>query len=93
MSITIIEAIDQHISELRAARAILVSSTDVLSKPGFPAKGRRGRPRSVKNEIAAPVKQKRVLSEEGKARIAAAQKKRWAAKKRAAKKEATELAG
>ena len=45
----------------------------------------RGRPAK---SVEAPIKKKRVLSEEGKKRIAAAAKKRWAAFHRTAKKAA-----
>ena len=44
----------------------------------------------VSASAAEPVMAKRVMSEEGKAKIAAAQKKRWASAKRAAKKAARE---
>ncbi len=88
MNESIIEAIDAEIVQLQQARSILLGSSDVLTslkKPG------RGRPKGSKNAVkATPVKAKRVLSAEGKAKIATAQKKRWAATKRAAKKAATE---
>lgn len=82
----IIEAIDAQIAELQKARAILAGTTDVL--PGL-TKGKRGRPKGSKN-VAAPAKTKRVMSEEGRARISAATKKRHAARKRATKKAAGE---
>ena len=55
------------------------------------AKKRGGRAGSgVSAPAAEPVMAKRVMSDEGKAKIAAAQKKRWASTKRAAKKAARE---
>ncbi len=89
MNDSIIESIDNEIAHLQQARSVLMGTSDVLSsikKPG------RGRPKGSKNTVSksAPVKAKRVMSAEGKAKIAAAQKKRWAATKRAAKKAAAE---
>lgn len=59
---------------------------------GKPAKtpGKRGRPAKADKPAKAPkaAKPKRQLSEEARARIIAAQKKRWAKVKKAAKKEA-----
>lgn len=59
---------------------------------GAPAAKRRGRPRKSSTVVAiaaavAPVKRRRKMSAEGRARIAAAAKARWA-KFRAAKKSA-----
>ncbi len=96
---TIIEAIDKEIATLQEARSILAGVS--ATTPAAPAKtGRRGRPKGSKNAAksapvavaAAPVKPKRVLSAEGRARISAAMKKRHAAKKRAAKKAESEQA-
>ena len=83
----ILEAIDSEISRLQSARALLVHGSDVAE----PAK-RRGRPKGSTNgpKVSAPIsikpakKATRTMSEEGKARIAAAQKARWAAAKKAA---------
>jgi hypothetical protein len=82
----ILEAIDQQISQLQQARALLTNQASQLQTGK-----RRGRPKSSDSKTAkvsapAAVKtSKRTMSEEGKARIAAAQKARWAAKKRATK--------
>ncbi len=83
----ILEAIDAEIAKLEEVRALLASSPDVGAAIEQQA-ARRGRPKGSSKKAAAPAKKsaKRVLSAEGKARIAAAQKARWAAKKRAAKK-------
>ena len=56
--------------------------------PLAPATKKRGRARKSAQaaSLVEPVKAKRVMSDLGKARIAAAQKKRWASAKRAAKK-------
>jgi hypothetical protein len=81
---SILASIDQQIMKLQQARALLVTN---------PASERpiahRGRPKgSVTKKVtpATPTTAKRTLSAEGKARIAAAQKKRWASLKRAAKR-------
>ena len=75
----IIQEIDSEISRLEQAKAIL---------SGIAAKRSPGRPRRtqslIKTVAAEPTK--RVMSAEGKARIAAAQKARWAKSRRAAKK-------
>lgn len=74
----IIEKIEAEIKQLQMAKAALL---------GTPAKGRRGRPRKVQ-PVVSTLSKKRFISAEGKARIAAAQKKRWAKVRRAAKKAA-----
>ena len=66
---TILEQIDEEISRLKQARALL---TDV------PIKNPVGRPK--KDLTVVVLRKKRKLSAAGKARIAAAQKARWAAK-------------
>jgi len=79
----ILSTIDAEIATLKQARALLAAGSAVTvakRKPGRPAKVAPGTP------IASPQKKKRVLSPEGRARIAAAAKKRWAAKKKAAAK-------
>jgi hypothetical protein len=84
----IIAEIDEQIRKLQQARALL-AGTDTAE----PGASRRGRPRGATNkaELTANAP-KRVLSPEGRARIAAAQKKRHAAKRRADKKAASEAA-
>lgn len=82
----ILSALDAEIYKLQQVRSILAGySAPVALKRG------PGRPKKV---VAAPQKAatglqvktgKRVLSADGKARIAAAQKKRWAAAKKTAK--------
>jgi hypothetical protein len=75
----ILAAIDAEIIKLQKARSILSSYADpVVIKRG------PGRPKQL-IVTAAKAVTKRVMSSEGKARIAAAQKKRWAAAKKAAK--------
>ena len=76
MSTTIINLIDAEIARLQQARAAIT---------GAVAKKRPGRPKSVSTPTATKPKQKRGLSPEGRARIVAALKARWAAKKKAAK--------
>ena len=71
----IITALDAEIARLQHARSIIASS-------GGPK--RRGRPaKPAPSAIAAP--QKRKLSPEARKKIAAAQKKRWAKQRAAAK--------
>ena len=75
----ILSALDEEISKLERVRQILVG--DSYSAP-TPQKRGPGRPK----KIAPPSRpRKRVMSEEARAKIAAAQKKRWAAAKKAAK--------
>ena len=69
-TIDILSLIDAEIANLQQARALLVTST---------GKKLPGRPKAV----AVPKnKPKRRMSAEGRARIAEAQRKRWAAKKK-----------
>jgi hypothetical protein len=71
----IIEAIDAEISRLQQVRSLLAQSTGIGTK--IATAGRKaGRPAK---------KAKRTLSPEARAKIAAAQKKRWAAAKKAVK--------
>jgi hypothetical protein len=87
MSITnLISEIDAEILRLQEARALLAGASSPVAK-------KRGRPAGVVKVVMsalkpakAATKAKRNLSPEGRARIAAATKVRWAAKKMAAKK-------
>jgi len=73
----LLAAIDAEIAKFEQAKALLLA--DESPKP------RRGRkPKNAKPVAVATPKKKRNLSPEARARIAEAQKKRWAAK--AAKK-------
>jgi hypothetical protein len=78
---TIIERIDSEISRLQQVRELL---------QGTEVEGERSRSVTSRvvsrNSVVKPAK--RVMSEEAKASIAAAQKKRWAKSKRAEKKAA-----
>ena len=83
----IIDVIDQEIYKLQQVRALLDEPPAI--HPTKPTTGkRRGRPKgsiNKKAEVAAPVATnmtKRTMSAEGKAKIAAAQKARWAAQKK-----------
>jgi hypothetical protein len=69
-------AIDKAIMALRDFEA------DAPSAPETP---KRGRPAK---SVETPARKKRVMSEEGRQRIIAASKRRWAAVRRAAKKAA-----
>lgn len=70
----ILSAIDDQISKLEQARAMLTSVESPAGKRGL------GRPKNVLTQSRA---KKRILSPEARAKIAAAQKKRWAAAKKA----------
>ncbi len=84
----IIEQIDAEISKLQQAKVLLNGATATSSKRG------PGRPKvaSVTSSSVAPTPAKRVMSAEGKAKIAQAQKARWAKSRRAAKKAAKTVA-
>jgi hypothetical protein len=76
----ILAAIDKEINKLQQARAMLSDS------PAAPPESRVGRPKGSKNSSASgKFSKKRVLSAEARAKIAAAQRKRWAAAKKSAK--------
>jgi hypothetical protein len=75
----ILAAIDKELAVLQAARASIVA---VASSTGSPLPLRRGPGRPPKDPLAVTSKPaKKKLSAAGRARIAAAQKARWAAKK------------
>jgi len=70
--------IDAEISRLQSARASLVALAGTVAP-------KRGRPKGSKNLVAkaAPEHKPRKMSAEGRKRIAEAQKRRWAAAKKA----------
>ena len=78
----ILEVIDQEIAKLQQVRSILTTRTDVLTSNAASAK-RRGRPMGSVDKTVPVIKKstKRTLSTQGKARIAEAQKARWAARR------------
>jgi len=80
---TVISQIDFEIAKLQLARQALVA----ISTTGTPAK-RRGRPAKNATPMPVSVPRKRTISAEARAKIAAAQKRRWATHKRIAKKTA-----
>jgi hypothetical protein len=85
----ILATIDRDIAQLQRARTLLGGSTAATTKksPGRPKKA-VGRPKEAVSIVvpaaAKPAKKKRNLSPEGRKRIVAAMKRRWAAKKKAA---------
>jgi len=97
----ILSAIDAEITKLQQARALLNGYSEpvaIKSGPGRPKKVaaplkavakpvalKRGPGRPKKVATPAKAVAKRTLSAEGKARIAAAQKRRWATAKESAK--------
>jgi hypothetical protein len=78
----VIALIDAEIAVLKEARALLANGSAVAV-----AKRKAGRPPKVQSDTATTPKRKkkRNLSPEGRARIAEAAKKRWAAQRKAAK--------
>ena len=79
----ILRALDAQIAQLRQARELIAGSEPTPEAPPEPAK-RRGRPPAPAKTEVTPAAAKRIMSDEGKARIAAAQKKRWAKSRKAA---------
>jgi hypothetical protein len=78
----ILALIDAELAQLRRARALLAAGGE-----GIPSLVRRGPGRPKGSTTAAkPGKKKRNLSPEGRARIVAAVKARWAKQKKAAAK-------
>ncbi len=74
--------IDVEIARLKEARSLLTSSTPASTI----TRARPGRPKSVTDALTPTKKsKKRNLSPEGRARIAAAVKRRWANQKALAK--------
>ena len=85
MNESIIKALDKEITSLQQARAIL-AETSSATNPGTIKRG-RGRPKGSKSKPRMePIKARRVISEETRNKMAASHKKRFALKKRAAKK-------
>jgi hypothetical protein len=74
----IIAGIDEEIAKLQQARKLL------SGKDAGPVRKNRGTAAPA-DSTAAPAKKRHPLSPEARARIVAAQKKRWAAAKKAAK--------
>lgn len=74
----ILKAIDAQIAQLQQARELIAGSA--TAEPVAP---RRGRPKGSTNKTreAAAKATKRTMSAEARARIAAAQKRRWAKQK------------
>ncbi|MFZ1083673.1 MAG: hypothetical protein WAN35_01765 [Terracidiphilus sp.] len=78
----IVSLIDAEIATLKEARALLAAGSAVTvakRKPGRPPKVQPDTPK------VATRKRKRKLSPEGRARIAEAARKRWAAQRKATK--------
>ena len=73
----IIAQLDTEIARLQEVKSILSGTTTTKVK--------RGRPNKVTVTVVAPIAAKRILSPEARARIAAAQKARWAKVKKAKK--------
>jgi hypothetical protein len=90
----ILNEIDAEISRLQQAKSILADTdTTIKRKPGRPAGAATAISATNKTAFSSPKgsarsKGRRPLSTEARAKIAAAQKARWAKTKKAAKKEA-----
>lgn len=76
----LIAVIDEELSTLRQVRALLAGSV---------ARRGQGRPATSFEFGRNRPRKKRVLSAEARAKIAAAQKKRWAKQKKASKQQAS----
>jgi hypothetical protein len=76
----ILAQIDEEISKLQQAKALLLGNAGVKRSVGRPKKS------AIASRILSVQPAKGVLSAEGKARIAAAQRKRWAKSRKAAVK-------
>jgi hypothetical protein len=82
----VLALLDSEIAILKEARQLLVTDSTGSARPR-----KAGRPRNAVNALltvittTAKTKKKRNLSPEGRARIAEAVKRRWAAQKKAAK--------
>jgi hypothetical protein len=91
----IVLAIDAEIAQLQKAKALL-TGTDITAKrkPGRPAGASAPSKATSFNpvEIADKPEKRRTMSAAGRAKIAAAQKARWAKSKRVAKKVARKAA-
>jgi nucleoid-associated protein YgaU len=91
----IIIEIDAQISRLLEAKALLVSpEITIRRKPGRPSRANlsNGATSSIPAKSAGKPVPKRIVSAEARAKMAAAQKARWAKTKRAAKKAARSVA-
>jgi hypothetical protein len=83
----ILLAIDVEIAKLQQAKAILSEGSTAKRRPGRPAKALSTGYNSVgakTAELAQRPKKRRTMSAAGRARIAAAQKARWAKSKKTA---------
>jgi hypothetical protein len=80
----IIAQIDFEIARLQQAKTLLSGTTAA----NHTAHKKLGRPAKARLTIAAPIAAKRTMSPEGRARIAAAQKARWAKQRKSTKKAA-----
>ena len=89
----IVSELDTEIARLQHIRAALLGADSSTASAASPAKGKRGRPKGTKNVATKSVapksaakKGKRVLSPEGRKRIADAMKRRWAERRKQAAK-------
>lgn len=83
--IRIVTAIDFEISHLLQARALLTDAAGKRRPTRHPTTSSPGNATGLDPAKFDPKPKRRVMSSEGRARIVAAQKKRWAKQKRAKK--------
>lgn len=89
----IIRALDAEISRLQQLRSAVAGLGATEKRAGAPEKKRPGRPKGSTNKPSPPISPKRGrMSPEGRARIAAAQRERWAKLRTPAKKTAKKSA-
>lgn len=88
----ILSLIDTEIARLQSARALLTEGAAAKRGPGRPRLGSNIGTVSIEIPVKSAKRKVRVLSPEAKARIADAQRKRWANQKKAAKKAAKTVA-
>ena len=84
----ILALLDSEIASLKEARQLLKADSTGIAAPrkaGRPRKAENALPTAVTPTAKTKTKKKRNLSPEGRARIAEAVKRRWAAQKKAAK--------
>ena len=81
----ILSSIDEQISKLQQARDVLSGGITPSATSGKKGPGRPKKVAFASSAETGSAGKKRVMSEEARARIAAAQKKRWAAVRKASK--------
>ncbi len=81
---SILSEIDAEIARLQQAKALLGSTTSSVSAVAKRKPGRPPASASATSQASKTIGKRRMMSPEGRAKIAAAQKARWAKSKKAA---------